>query len=230
MLPKNNIKGRRKKHNQDSTLENLIDAATNIFLSKGYEGASIEEISAAAKVTKPTLYYYFPSKEDLLFFVHMKGIEKNLKPYMDKVKAISDPETRCRTMLREYTNMICSEPALRFFLHGTENINHKYSKAVKKAWKEHYSLLRDTIKEIQAKGKFNPEFTPSAAALLILGMITWITFWYDYRKPVSSRRVPRNAPHDGTGKLNVREIADIVEMIVFEGLSQHVSSVVKERK
>lgn len=59
----------------------IIKAAEDIFLEKGYRLASVDEIAARADVTKRTLYKYFPSK--LALFIHMidvrlRELEKDL--------------------------------------------------------------------------------------------------------------------------------------------------------
>jgi AcrR family transcriptional regulator len=43
----------------------IMSKALELFSAKGYEGASVSELTAAAGITKPTLYYYFGSKEGL---------------------------------------------------------------------------------------------------------------------------------------------------------------------
>ncbi len=48
-----------------ATKEKLMMAALGLFTEKGFAGASTREVVERAGVTKPTLYYYFPSKEDL---------------------------------------------------------------------------------------------------------------------------------------------------------------------
>ena len=45
--------------------DRLLDAALRLFARKGFESASVREIVKAAEVTRPTLYYYFGSKEGL---------------------------------------------------------------------------------------------------------------------------------------------------------------------
>lgn len=45
--------------------DRLLNAALQLFAEKGYEATSVREIALAAEVTKPTLYYYFKSKEGL---------------------------------------------------------------------------------------------------------------------------------------------------------------------
>ncbi|MFF0450400.1 TetR/AcrR family transcriptional regulator [Streptomyces sp. NPDC004609] len=44
----------------------LSDAAIALFLRKGFDGVSVAEIAEAAEVSKPTLFRYFPAKEDLV--------------------------------------------------------------------------------------------------------------------------------------------------------------------
>lgn len=47
------------------TRRHVLDAALKNFAHRGYEGTSVQDIVAAARVTKPTLYYYFENKAKL---------------------------------------------------------------------------------------------------------------------------------------------------------------------
>ncbi|WP_229695708.1 TetR/AcrR family transcriptional regulator [Streptomyces lacrimifluminis] len=47
------------------TYREISDAAIALFLEKGFDGVSVEQVAAAAEVSKPTLFRYFPTKEDL---------------------------------------------------------------------------------------------------------------------------------------------------------------------
>jgi len=46
--------------------QRIIDTALELFAKKGYDAVSTLEIATAAGITKPTMYYYFGSKEGLL--------------------------------------------------------------------------------------------------------------------------------------------------------------------
>jgi len=50
---------------QNSVKRTILDKAIELFSAKGYEGVSVSELTEAAGITKPTLYYYFGSKEGL---------------------------------------------------------------------------------------------------------------------------------------------------------------------
>ncbi|MFS8199237.1 TetR/AcrR family transcriptional regulator [Streptomyces sp. CWNU-52B] len=46
----------------------VSDIAISLFLEKGFERVSVAEVAAAAEISKPTLFRYFPSKEDLVLY------------------------------------------------------------------------------------------------------------------------------------------------------------------
>ncbi|WP_326667089.1 TetR family transcriptional regulator [Streptomyces canus] len=46
--------------------ETLSEIAIRLFLEKGFDAVSVAEIAAAAEISKPTLFRYFPAKEDLV--------------------------------------------------------------------------------------------------------------------------------------------------------------------
>src|SRR4051812_25500036 len=48
------------------TRQRILDAALDLFVERGFDKASLREVADRVGVTKAALYYYFPSKEDLL--------------------------------------------------------------------------------------------------------------------------------------------------------------------
>ncbi|MGK4579838.1 TetR/AcrR family transcriptional regulator [Kitasatospora sp. HPMI-4] len=51
---------------KERTRQAIADAAIGLFLANGFDRVSVAEIAAAAEVSKPTLFRYFPAKEDLV--------------------------------------------------------------------------------------------------------------------------------------------------------------------
>ncbi|MGW2175456.1 TetR family transcriptional regulator [Streptomyces sp. NPDC005047] len=55
-----------RERKRQRTLQVLSDVAVGLFLEKGFDAVSVAEVAAAAEVSKPTLFRYFPAKEDLV--------------------------------------------------------------------------------------------------------------------------------------------------------------------
>jgi len=192
----------RKEERVSRNKETIFKVAMELFLAKGYDATTTNDICAAAGVTKPTLYYYAKSKRHLFYMLHMETIDKDLKPHLEKVSAIKDPLKRLEQMIEGYAVIMCRRPELRILIHETLGIKDNYFREVRQMWKSHYYLLRNTISELQKSGVILNSAKPSRLALLLLGMLTWITFWFDYSR-----------------KEEVEEIASTAVELVFKGLS-----------
>jgi len=187
------MRGKRTRKDSGQKKEEILRTVLQLFLKKGYNATSTSDICSTAKLAKPTLYYYFGSKRNLLFSLHQGHINRDLRPYLEKAHAIEDLEERLYYMIRTYTKMICAHPELRFLIHETLGFKDKYFIQVKKEWKNHYILLRETIAGLQAAGKVDPTLKPSWAALFLIGMMTWITFWFDFKRKEQIDKIAESA-------------------------------------
>src|SRR2546422_6920381 len=68
---------RERLRDREVKREAVIRAAAQAFNRKGYHNTSLDDIAAALEVTKPTVYYYVTSKEQLLFQCFVAGGEPN---------------------------------------------------------------------------------------------------------------------------------------------------------
>ncbi len=70
------------------TIASILDAGFKLFFSRGFARVSMDDIAAAAGVTKRTLYYHFASKDDLVGAVLDRQNEQSLKAF----QKWADPE------------------------------------------------------------------------------------------------------------------------------------------
>jgi AcrR family transcriptional regulator len=61
--------------------ERILDAARKVFLERGFEGASVDEIADVARAGKPTIYARFPGKEALFAAVMARKVRENTESY-----------------------------------------------------------------------------------------------------------------------------------------------------
>ncbi|GAA1882609.1 TetR/AcrR family transcriptional regulator [Lapillicoccus jejuensis] len=75
--------------------EQLLEIGRALFAEKGFEGTSVEEIAAKAKVSKPVVYEHFGGKEGLYAVV----VDREVTSLLDQVTAALDPEHGARQLL-----------------------------------------------------------------------------------------------------------------------------------
>jgi TetR/AcrR family transcriptional regulator, mexJK operon transcriptional repressor len=68
----------------------ILDAATELFLSEGFAGASMESIAARARVSKPTVYQHFADKQRLFAQIVRDTIDRFTEPFYDEIVNVTD--------------------------------------------------------------------------------------------------------------------------------------------
>ena len=63
----------------------ILDSALQVFAAEGYSGTSMDAIAAKASVSKPTLYQYFGTKEQLFTEIMLQGRDLMLEPFQHRL-------------------------------------------------------------------------------------------------------------------------------------------------
>ena len=72
--------GRPRRELAGEVEERILNAAAKVFLERGFEGATIDEIAEKARASKPTIYARFPGKEVLFTAVVARKVSENMSP------------------------------------------------------------------------------------------------------------------------------------------------------
>ena len=99
--PARKMSNKGKKKNLQKEI-NIIEGALKVFGEKGFEDTTIAAISKAAKISEPTLYEYFASKEDVLFAIPNLYTRRELERIADIVHYIHSPAEKIRTIIQAY--------------------------------------------------------------------------------------------------------------------------------
>ena len=106
---------RRRRRDGEIRREAILDAALEVFSTLGLHGASIDQISERAGLSKTNLLYYFPSKEDLYVAVLRRVLEVWLDP-LQMLSAESEPADALRHYIRRKVSLSRDAPqASRLF-------------------------------------------------------------------------------------------------------------------
>lgn len=104
----------RREREKNQRIQSIVDAARKVFSAKGYLKSTMDEIALAAEITKPTIYLYFKTKDDLLINL--------MQPLIDDIRnRLEIVETKLlEGKIKDGTGLIGG--ILRAFYHGYESL------------------------------------------------------------------------------------------------------------
>ncbi len=162
----------------DEKLQEILKTSAKIFAEKGFHRTSIRDIARAKKMSLAGLYYYFSTKEELLYLIQ----ERCFLTLMQTWERTVTPEVDVRSRIR-----IFAENHLRFFLHNTqemkvmaredESLTGAFQEKILVLKRRYVKILMDLIEELgrQDGGK---GIEPRVATFSLFGMMNWIYTWY----------------------------------------------------
>lgn len=139
----------------------ILEAAETCFVRKGFHGASISDICAAARISPGHLYHYFDGKEAIVSALAEVRLEAATEA-MEEVLAGPDP-------LDAFLKEICrprSEgmSALRLELLAEAGRNPVIGETMQEQSRRVLGLFSDVVRKGQADGRIDPQLDPDLAA------------------------------------------------------------------
>lgn len=94
---------------RDERRQQLLAAASEVFVMRGYHAAGMDEISECAGVSKPVLYQHFPSKLDLYVAVLQGYIETLVSSVRQALRSTTDNRQRVRAAVAAFYDFVDTE-------------------------------------------------------------------------------------------------------------------------
>src|SRR5450755_211077 len=99
-----NRKGNRLP--RDQRRGQLLIAASDIFVDRGYHSAGMDEIAERAGVSKPVLYQHFSSKLELYLAVLQRHVENLVSGVRQALRTTTDNRQRLRSAVQAFFDFI----------------------------------------------------------------------------------------------------------------------------
>jgi AcrR family transcriptional regulator len=120
----------------------ILDIAARIFSRYGYGKTSLDDIATEAKIAKGTIYYYFPSKEELFINVVSEQARTFMSEIQSKLNEIKGFEEKLSFFMQAPIRYICNE--MPIWLDGLKSIPFNY----KEHFEQYRNLNRDKMLNI----------------------------------------------------------------------------------
>jgi AcrR family transcriptional regulator len=163
-------------------LDHILSCATRIFCEKGYEGASIRDLSRRSGVSLAGLYYYFDSKEELLYLIQKHCFTTLLARLEEELgSAPRNPEARLRLLIRNHLCYFLQNPeAMKVLSHEADSLTSPYARQVADIKRSYYRICRSILDDLKRQRKLR-RLNTRLAVMSLYGMMNWIYTWYKPR-------------------------------------------------
>jgi TetR/AcrR family transcriptional regulator, cholesterol catabolism regulator len=164
----------------DRRLAKLLDHAARIFCEKGYEGASMRDLSRATGMSLAGLYHYFASKEELLYLIQKHTFLTIIENLRERLQGSSDPEERIRIFIENHLEYsMANKEAMKVLVHEDDTLKNEHGAEVRAIKREYYRICLDLLEDFQRVRRL--QFSGRLAVLSLFGMINWIYTWHNPR-------------------------------------------------
>jgi AcrR family transcriptional regulator len=166
----------------DAQLEHLLHVAAEVFSEKGYHDASIRDIAERAHMSLAGLYYYFRSKEELLFFIQDHAFGSILTNLEESLTGVTDPREKLRRIVLNHFRYFIRHMAFQKVCAFEQEIlrGEEYASVARKR-RRYFELVREVLQEIAGPEKTFP-IKLGAITLFLFGSMSWIHMWYNPKK------------------------------------------------
>jgi TetR/AcrR family transcriptional regulator len=159
--------------NDKLTEERIFEAATEVFVDKGMDGARMQDIASHAGINKALLHYYYRTKDQLFNAVFEMIAGKILKKFAPVFDESLTLEEKIRFFYKEHITFLQENPKLPGFILNEINRNPARIKKLlrnihfEKLWINLYEQHKEELKKYNISEETLPQLMISIAALSV---------------------------------------------------------------
>lgn len=135
----------------DSRLEEVLSVAAASFTSKGYGLTTLEDVAASLGMTRPALYYYAKSKEDLL----LQCYDWTYRRFLERLDAAMQGGLGRDRLIRFfaiYSEVVCDDVSRCFLSDETQHLSPENQRTTEERVRRINAIVADLLDEGAADG------------------------------------------------------------------------------
>jgi AcrR family transcriptional regulator len=136
------------------------------------------------------LYYYFESKEKLLYLIQKHTFETVVAQARERLAANKDPEQRLRDFILNHLEyFLANRKAMTVLSHEDDVLRDEYGAEVARIKREYYRICFEVIDELKRERQLG--VNSRIAVLSLFGMMNWIYTWHNPRVDADAGELAR---------------------------------------
>jgi AcrR family transcriptional regulator len=207
----------------DQKLVHVLKTSAAVMAEKGFHSTSMRDISRETGMSLSGLYYYFSSKEELLFLIQDYCFSTVIGDCRRLIDGVEDPVHRLKLLIENHLNYFVNNMnEMKVLSHEANSIAGDYFKKVNSKKRQYVDLVRNLLAEI-ADARQISGVDIRVATFSLFGMMNWIYNWYSPRKDGDVSSLSQNITRIFlSGFLGDRDESDSVET----GRESHLGRIV----
>src|SRR5579863_10241216 len=174
----------------DRRLAEILSHATEVFCKKGYEGASMRDLSRESGMSLAGLYYYFGSKERLLYLIQKHTFTTIVERLKTRLQGVDDTEERVRIFILNHLEyFLANQAAMKVLSHEDEVLKNDFGSEVATIKRAYYRICVGLLEALKQERKLH--FSTRIAVLSLFGMMNWIYTWHNPRVDADAETIAR---------------------------------------
>ena len=150
----------------------------------------MRDLSRESGMSLAGLYYYFESKERLLYLIQKHTFTTIVQRLKSRLQGVSDPEERIRIFILNHLEYFLSnQAAMKVLSHEDEVLKNGFGSEVAAIKREYYRICLGLLDELK-RGK-GGTFSTRIAVLSLFGMMNWIYTWHNPRVDADAEAMAR---------------------------------------
>ena len=166
----------------DEKLQLILKASAKIFAEKGFHHTSVRDIARATRMSLSGLYYYFTTKEELLYLIQERCFVTLLQRWEQAGNPQMDVRARIRAFAENHLSFFLHNmPEMKVMAHEDESLTGDFQDKIIVLKRRYVKVIMDLIGELQSQdgGK---AIDIRVATFTLFGMMNWIYTWYQPKR------------------------------------------------
>ena len=178
-------RGRPRKGPDPERFREIVDAAAEVFLEKGYSATSIQDISDRVGILKGSLYHYVRSKEDFLYRIIKDVYDEAISDIRTVTERNEEPLDQLAAFIRAHVRFAANHlTAYSIQLREFGQLSAERREEIRQGGETYVEALQTILEDGQAAGLVDSALPARLASIIITGELNSMTRWYSPKGPM----------------------------------------------
>ncbi|MDH3442811.1 MAG: TetR/AcrR family transcriptional regulator [Deltaproteobacteria bacterium] len=166
----------------DEKLQKILKTSAKIFADKGYHRTSVRDIARATRMSLAGLYYYFSTKEELLYLIQERCFVTLLDRWQQASNPDMDPRGRIRIFVENHLSFFRHNMhEMKVMAHEDESLTGEFNEKILLLKRRYVKVIMDLIGALQDKAG-GQTVDLRVATFALFGMMNWTYTWYQPKR------------------------------------------------